>query len=101
VPVTDEDLALDVVEELGATGDYLTHPHTLRNFRRAYHSKLVDKRIYSQWMERGGTTMEQRAAEWVDKLLASHEPPVLPPDIQRDIKKVVEREQERINQVGP
>jgi trimethylamine:corrinoid methyltransferase-like protein len=45
--------------------------------------------------------MEQRAAEWVDKLLASHEPPVLPPDIQRDIKKVVEREQERINQVGP
>ena len=101
VPVTDEDLALDVVEELGGTGDYLTHPHTLRNFRRAYHSKLVDKRIYSQWMERGGTTMEQRAAQWVDKLLAGHEPPVLPPDIQRDIKKVVAREQDHINQVGP
>ena len=97
VSVTDEDLALDVVEELGPTGDYLTHEHTLTNFRRAYTSKIVDKRIYSQWEQRGSTTMEQRAATWVDQLLASHQPEPLPPDVQRDIKKVVEREQARVN----
>ena len=31
VVVDEETLALDVVEELGPTGDYLTHPHTLRH----------------------------------------------------------------------
>ncbi|MBI5960128.1 MAG: trimethylamine methyltransferase family protein, partial [Chloroflexi bacterium] len=98
IPVTDEDLALDVVEELGPTGDYLTHEHTMRNFRRAYNSKLFDKRVYSQWQQRGATTMEQRAATWVDQLLSSHTPQALPADIQRDIKKVVEREQARSNQ---
>jgi trimethylamine--corrinoid protein Co-methyltransferase len=97
VPVTDEDLGLDVVEELGPTGDYLSHEHTLRNFKRAYNSKLFDKRVYSQWQERGATTMEQRAAAWVDKLLVSHTPQELPPDVQRDIKKIVEREQARVN----
>ncbi|MBP8973689.1 MAG: trimethylamine methyltransferase family protein [Anaerolineae bacterium] len=96
VSVTDDDLALDVIEELGPTGDYLSHEHTLKNFRRAYHSKLVDKNVYSQWEQRGATTMEQRAAAWVDKILASHEPPLLPADIQRDIHKIVERELARV-----
>jgi trimethylamine--corrinoid protein Co-methyltransferase len=100
VPVTDEDLALDVIEELGPTGDYLSHEHTLQHFRRAYHSKLVDKRVYSQWETRGATTMEQRAAVRVDEILESHEPPALPEDIQHDIKKTVEREQARIDQAS-
>ena len=100
VSVADEDLALDIVEELGPKGDYLAHEHTLKNFRRAYNSKLVDKRVYSQWEKRGATTMEQRAAVWVDELLESHESPILPADLQRDIKQIVEREQAWINQSG-
>ncbi|MFC2046601.1 trimethylamine methyltransferase family protein, partial [Chloroflexota bacterium] len=63
VVVDDETLALDVIEELGPTGDYLTHKHTLRHFREPFYSKLADKGTYSQWQERGATTMEQRAAK--------------------------------------
>ncbi len=96
VAVDGESLALDVVEELGPDGDYLSHDHTLRNFRRAYHSKMVDKRQYSQWVEQGATTMEQRAAKHVDRLLAKHEPEPLPADVQRDIQQIVGREQARI-----
>lgn len=98
VPVNDEELALDVVAELGASGNYLTHEHTMRNFRRAYHSRLVDKRQYSQWEKFGATTMEARAAEWVNEILEKHEPTSLPANIQRDIKQVVDREQTWINQ---
>jgi trimethylamine--corrinoid protein Co-methyltransferase len=98
VPVSDDDLALDVVEELGADGDYLTHDHTLRHYKRPFHSRLYDKRPYSQWLGSGGLSMEQRAAAWVDELLESHQPPTLPPDTQRDLKKIVAREQERSGQ---
>jgi trimethylamine--corrinoid protein Co-methyltransferase len=97
VVVDDETLALDVIEELGPSGDYLSHDHTLKHFRKAYYSKLVDKRPYSQWVDRGATTMEQRAAEHVDEILSGHEPEHLPPDIQRDLRRVVERERERAN----
>ena len=100
VPVDDESLALDVVEELGPSGNYLSHEHTLKHFRRAYHSKLVDKRPYSQWVEQGATTMEQRAAKMIDDILSSHQPQPLPPDVQRDLKRIVEREQERIKAAG-
>lgn len=100
VPVGEEELALDVVEELGPAGDYLSHPHTLRNFRKAYHSKMVDKRPHSQWVEMGATTMEERAAKAVDDILANHQPELLPADVQADLKKIVEREQEAANWHG-
>ena len=71
VPVNDETLALDVIDELGPAGSYLDHPHTIRHFKEPYYSKLADKGTFSQWMDKGGTTMEQRAAKMVDKILAT------------------------------
>jgi trimethylamine--corrinoid protein Co-methyltransferase len=93
VAVDDESLALDVVEELGPTGDYLGHDHTLTHFRDAFYSKLFDKRPYSQWSAQGATTMEGRAAGRVEEILAEHQPEPLPADVQRDLKNIVAREQ--------
>jgi len=93
VAVDEETLALDVIEELGPTGNYLAHDHTLKHFREPYYSRLADKRPYSQWIERGGTTMEQRAADHVDQILSSHAAEPLPEDTQQGIRDIVEREQ--------
>jgi trimethylamine--corrinoid protein Co-methyltransferase len=92
VTVNDETLALDVIEELGPTGDYLSHAHTMQHFREPYYSKLAEKGVYAQCLHKGGTTMEQRAGRLIDKILADHEPDPLPPDIQRDLKRIVERQ---------
>jgi len=97
VPVNDETLGLEVIDELGPTGDYLSHPHTLKHFREPYYSRLADKGTYSQWVERGALTMEQRAAQQVDEILASHAAEPLPADVQHAIRRIVEREQEWIN----
>jgi trimethylamine--corrinoid protein Co-methyltransferase len=100
VVVDEETLALDVIDELGPTGDYLGHDHTLRHFKEPYYSKLADKGTYSQWVERGATTMEQRAAQQVEDILTSHKPEPLPADVQRDINKIVQREQSWIDSRG-
>jgi trimethylamine--corrinoid protein Co-methyltransferase len=96
VVVDDETLALDVVDELGPTGEYLNHDHTLKHFREPFYSSLADKGTYSQWVKRGATTMEERAAKRVDEILESHRPEPLPADVQGDIRKIIEREQARI-----
>jgi trimethylamine--corrinoid protein Co-methyltransferase len=96
VPVDEETLALDVIEELGPTGDYLTHEHTLAHFREPFYSRLADKGTYSQWVERGATTMEERAAKEADRILTSHEPEPLPVEVQLELKKIVGREQNRV-----
>jgi trimethylamine--corrinoid protein Co-methyltransferase len=96
VEVNDETLALDVIEEQGPEGDYLSHTHTLNHFRSAYHSKLVDKRPYSQWVEQGAKTLEVRAAEQVEAILSEHKPEPLPDDVKRQLAKLVERELDQV-----
>lgn len=98
VEVNDETLALGVVEELGPTGNYMGHDHTLRHFKEPFYSKLIDKNPYSIWQKRGSTTMEQRAAKMVDDILAKHKPEPLPPEIQKAVHGIVVREQAWIDQ---
>ncbi len=51
VVVNDETLALDVIEELGPTGNYLGHEHTLRHYKEPFYSKLIDKNPFSVWQK--------------------------------------------------
>jgi len=97
VPVSDETLALDVIDELGPTGNFLDHEHTLRHFKEPYYSKLADKNPFSVWEKRGASTMEARAAGAIDDLLANHKPEPLPDDIQADLKKLVQSQLDWIN----
>jgi trimethylamine--corrinoid protein Co-methyltransferase len=96
VVVNEETLALDVIEELGPTGNYLGHEHTLRHYKEPYYSKLLDKNQFSVWEKRGATTMEQRASEMVDDILSKHQVEPLPEDVQQAIHQIVEREQARL-----
>jgi trimethylamine--corrinoid protein Co-methyltransferase len=100
VEVNEETLAVDVIEELGSDGSYLDHPHTLKHFREPYYSKLVDKGPFSQWEQRGSTTMGERAAAQVKKILDKHKAEPLPPEVQRELKSMVAREQKRIDNAG-
>jgi trimethylamine--corrinoid protein Co-methyltransferase len=100
VPVDDETLALDVIDELGSSGNYLDHEHTLRHYKEPYYSQLADKNPYSVWLKRGGTSMEERAVKMVDEILANHQPESLDDDIQAKIKKVTARQQAWIDSMG-
>ena len=98
VLVNDETLALDVIEELGPTGTYLGHDHTVRHYKEPFYSKLIDKNPFSVWQKRGSLSMEARAAKMVDDILAKHKTEPLPEDVQKAIHAIVEREQAWINQ---
>jgi trimethylamine--corrinoid protein Co-methyltransferase len=98
--VNEETLALDVIEELGPTGSYLGHEHTLRHFKEPYYSKLIDKNPFSVWQKRGSKTMEERASKMVDDILAKHTTEPLSEEVQKAIHAIVEREQAWINNKG-
>jgi trimethylamine--corrinoid protein Co-methyltransferase len=97
VLVNEETLALDVIDELGPTGAYLKHPHTMRHFKEVYYSKLADKNQYAVWQKRGGTSMDQRASKMIDDILASHKVEPFSDEVMAKIDKIVEREQAWIN----
>jgi trimethylamine--corrinoid protein Co-methyltransferase len=97
VDINAETLALDLIEELGPEGDYLSSDHTFNHFRDPYYSELADKRQYDNWLELGGTSMETRAADLVSKIISSHQAEPLPVPVQEKLSQIVSREQTRIN----
>jgi trimethylamine--corrinoid protein Co-methyltransferase len=96
VPVTDETLALDVVAELGPSGDYLSRDHTLSHYKNYFYPRLADKNQYAAWVEQGALTMEQRAAQLVDEILENHRVEALALEIQANLRNLVERDQARL-----
>jgi trimethylamine---corrinoid protein Co-methyltransferase len=84
-------LALDLIDQVGPDGDYLSADHTLNHFRQDWYPKLFDRRNYEDWKNAGGKTLRQRAQEKALKLLSSHKPEPLPDDIQAKIDAIVEQ----------
>ena len=94
VEVSDETLALDLVEKMGPTGNYLDQPHTMKHMREPFYSKLMDKGVYAQWEQKGKKSMEQLAAEKIEQILKTHTvEEQLSEDAQKAIKEIVDREQ--------
>jgi trimethylamine--corrinoid protein Co-methyltransferase len=89
--VSEETLALDVIDEVGPHGDFLGTKHTKRHYREDWYPSLFDRNSFESWAAAGGKTLRQRASERVEEILAGHEPEPLPPDIQRRIDEVVSR----------
>ncbi len=89
VPVDDEALALDVIDELGPEGSYLSHPHTSRHFREDWLPSLLDRQNYEGWLGDGGLSLRERANARVRKILAEHEVEPLPADVAQALDDVV------------
>ena len=90
VEITDEALALDLIDEVGPDGQYLNTEHTLRHFREQWHPQLFGRNNYQGWQSKGSTTLAERASERMDKILSTHKPEQLSDDIQRVIRSYVQ-----------
>jgi len=89
----DEDrLAYPVIAGVGPGGNYLSLEHTVRHFRKELWipGALWERDSYDAWNERGGQTIEQRAAARVDQILAAPPPPPLDAALEREIERIVE-----------
>jgi trimethylamine--corrinoid protein Co-methyltransferase len=73
-----EHLALEVIEEVGPAGNYLTHDHTLKHFREEFwFARLMDHNNHDGWVKGGGKSLSDRAHERAQRILQDHSPPAL------------------------
>jgi trimethylamine--corrinoid protein Co-methyltransferase len=86
--INDETLALDLIEEIGPDGNYLSTEHTLKHYKQDWYPKLFDRRNYDDWKARGEKTLRQRAQEKALKILETHKPEPLPADIQKQLDEI-------------
>ena len=74
VEVSEEALALDVIDRVGPGGHFLGEMHTLHHFRENWYPSLLDRRNRAGWEAGGRLTLGDRASARVQEILKHHRP---------------------------
>ncbi len=96
IPVDDENLAVDVIHDVGPLKDFLAQKHTLKHMRSQSQPKLIDRRRRSKWEELGKTDIYERASAKAREILETHEPDPLPDGVPETIRSIVEGAEEEL-----
>jgi trimethylamine--corrinoid protein Co-methyltransferase len=92
IQVSDETLALDVIQELGPSGNYLTHDHTAQWFRKElFFPVLFRRQSIDTWVEGGARPVVDLAHERVEALLAKGAPTLLPAGADQELERILSR----------
>ena len=90
VEVNDDTLMLDLIDEVGPAGEFMSAEETARRCRReVWVPRLMDRRYWLNWQAAGSVTMQDRIGTRVRHLLATHTPPPLPPGAAEKIRAVL------------
>jgi trimethylamine--corrinoid protein Co-methyltransferase len=92
IPVNDDTLALGVVKEVGADGNFLVHRHTLENMQSTqWRPELINRMGYDRWEASGRTGLLQRARQKLQQILQEHQPVPISPEKAKEIQKRVDQ----------
>ena len=90
IPVNEETIALDVIQEIGPFGDFLAHSHTYQHMREQSRAEIIDRRMRSAWEMDGAIDSYTRAVHKVHTILENHVPEPLAPEVLAGIRRIVE-----------
>ena len=91
VEVSDDTLALDVIDEVvERDGDFLQADHTFRHCREDWYPELLDRLNYETWQAQGATTLRDRAKGKVEEVLREHRPDPLPAGVAKTLRAMIE-----------
>jgi len=91
IKVDESTLAVDVIAKVGPGGQFLMEEHTLD---RLHTGELITTEIFERdkrelWEEKGSRSLEQKARERGLALLAKHQVPPLPVEVQRELAAII------------
>lgn len=89
IPVSEETLALDTIREVGPGGNFLSQRHTLKHMRERWVPEFMDRRPYEVWEEKKDTARDWAHAK-AKKILETHRPPSLDPNIKSELQHIID-----------
>jgi len=90
IEVNEETIALDLINNIGPGGEYLTSEHTLKHFRENWYSDLIQRIPYERWVDEGEKDLGLRAKEKAVDILENHHPKPLDANARKTLRKIIE-----------
>jgi trimethylamine--corrinoid protein Co-methyltransferase len=100
MPINEETLALELIDNLGLDGDFLPTQHTFRHFREQWSPTIFDRKVYPNWQKTGGYDAREKVHQKIDKILENHKGGLLPETARSEIKAVTKRARDEADENG-
>ncbi len=96
--VSGETLATEVVNAVGPKGNYLAEEHTARHFREELWlcSQLWTRQSYDGWESQGSSSMADRIADEVSRILAAHKSQPIDEALAQEVDNIVKRAKQEL-----
>lgn len=88
IQVSDETFAMDVIREVGPAGEFITHQHTLENFRKLTSPKLMDRYNRENWEAAGSKDIAELAYEQSLDIIENYKPKPRPDKVQKELDAI-------------
>jgi len=89
IEVNEETMALDLIDEVGPGGEFLTSEHTLKHFRKNWIPDLISRVPYENWVADGKKDLAKRANERIKHILETHIPRPLNVRLRNKLREIV------------
>ena len=90
--IDDDALALDAIRDVGPSGHFFGHGHTIEHYDSAFYRPMTaETGTWNQWVEEGRRDVEARAAAVAASLIESFEPPPLDEGVAEGLDEFVAR----------
>lgn len=89
VVIDDENLALEVIDEVGPGGQFTSHRHTMNHWRSLWNPEIFDRQRLDRWRTRGEKDVNARIKEKTLSLMQEHQVEPLSQAAQAEIDNVL------------
>lgn len=91
-----ESLAVNVIDTVGISGDFISQRHTLEHMQQHSRPEFIDRTRMQKWQAAGARDSYQRALEKTRDILKNHRPQPLPENILVDIRSIIDEAHEEL-----
>ena len=89
IEVDDENVAFDVIRQVGIGGNYLGQRHTRRHMKEVWRPRLLDRSMWDAWIAAGREGAYEKATALAGQLLTEHTPVPLSAAARGVIERIV------------
>ena len=101
IEVNDETLMLDLIDQVGPGGEFISTVETARACRREiWMSHLMDRQRWDAWEQAGAQTFGDRVRARLAHIRATHRPPPLPDATARQIEAILREAEARLTRAA-
>jgi len=91
IEVNTETLAVDVIDKVGPGGNFLVEEATLKNFKKIWYPKYLDRQRYHAWVDSGKKTLFDKLNIGAKKILKEYTPEPVSSKIKEKIEEIIRK----------